>query len=144
MDIWTTEAEGAARFVKRFCRDPSIGLHTEATRMGPQLSKYGLQRGSLSMGRFMGYGSLSHSTEVSNSSISITIWDWYKRCCGLRAHHGPAPQPCCDVLDAAAAEEADDAGLAKQPAGGGRDGRGGRAAAGRVRPARPREGDARR
>eukprot|EP00966_Prymnesium_polylepis_P150215 3469718-Prymnesium_polylepis.1 len=50
------------------------------------------------------------------------------------------------MLDAAAAEPeaAEDAGLAQQPAGGGRDGRGGQAAAGRVRPARPREYDARR
>eukprot|EP00966_Prymnesium_polylepis_P062181 1442700-Prymnesium_polylepis.1 len=48
----------------------------------------------------------------------------------LRAHHGPAPQPCTDVLDAAAHEAAEDAGVAQQPAGGGR-GRGGRAAAGR-------------
>eukprot|EP00966_Prymnesium_polylepis_P142780 3296736-Prymnesium_polylepis.1 len=38
------------------------------------------------------------------------------------AHHRPAPQPRCDVLDAATAEDAADAGVAQQPAGGGRDG----------------------
>eukprot|EP00966_Prymnesium_polylepis_P006979 160774-Prymnesium_polylepis.1 len=48
------------------------------------------------------------------------------------------------MLDAAAQEDAEDARIAQQPAGGGRDGRGGRAAARRIRATRPREDDARR